>query len=113
MFRTAHPSSLTTRHFGRTLLLAWLLMFAQLFVQIHSLGHLDDQGGDGQDEDICQLCLLGSNLHAGGAVDTAPFIGTTHSVEAPVTRRIPPLPCQLLFAFSVRAPPLASLIPSA
>jgi hypothetical protein len=57
---------LKSRYF---IVLAWLLLAAQLCSQLHVLEHLEHADHDEHSNEVCQLCILGADLHHGG-IDT-------------------------------------------
>lgn len=51
-------SSIRWRFFS----IAALLFIGQVFAQLHSLEHLEEHDNDEHSGEICNLCILGSNL---------------------------------------------------
>jgi hypothetical protein len=58
---SSQPLSLPHR---QTLVLALLLLTAQLFAQLHALEHLNALHDSQHADEVCPLCILGSDLHA-------------------------------------------------
>jgi hypothetical protein len=54
---------LKSRYF---IVLAWLLLAAQLCSQLHMLEHLEHADHDEHSNEVCQLCILGTDLDHGG-----------------------------------------------
>jgi hypothetical protein len=92
----SHRPSATRRHdHWRHLLLAALLLGAQLLLAVHALDHLDAANGD-----RCDICLVGHNLGHGHSVSNAlPPVITASQAVAPapaaiLAERPAPSPCQ-------------------
>jgi hypothetical protein len=93
----------------RFIALAWLLLVAQLFSQLHGLEHLEDAEYDEHSKEVCQLCILSSSLDH-GSIDTVVISGAQVQVA-----RLPNLcrnnfTSRLLTAYQGRAPPSPSSI---
>jgi hypothetical protein len=89
--------------------LAWLLLVAQLFSQLHGLEHLEDPEYDEHSKEVCPLCILSSNLDH-GSIDTVVVSGAQFHAT-----RLPNLcsnnfTSRLLTAYQGRAPPSPSSI---
>ena len=109
MYQATTPCTPSTRGGRHFIALAWLLLVAQLFSQLHGLEHLEDAEHDEHSKEICQLCILGSNLDH-GSIDTVVVSGARFHAT-----RLPDLCCnnftsRLLTAYQGRAPPPASSI---
>jgi hypothetical protein len=98
------PSTFKSRHF---IALAWLLLAAQLFSQLHGLEHLEDAEHDDHDEEVCQTCVLSSGLdHV--SIDTIVVSGARlHAARLPCAGRKDFTP-EPLTSYQGRAPPLSS-----
>jgi hypothetical protein len=99
-------SLLRSRHLkGRDfILLAWLLLAAQVFSQLHGVEHLDDAV---QDQEACPLCILVSGLDAGSVVATGMSGIGLQASEPPAARRKVFVPVPAVF-YQGRAPPFPS-----
>jgi len=100
MHRTG-PADTPWHHRWQHLLLAALLLAAQLLLPVHALEHLD-----ADDADSCDICLVGHNLgHGHGVASMPPPVVHTPQVVAAaptvtLTAQPAPTPCQ-------RGPPRA------
>ena len=94
------------RHF---ILLAWLVLAAQLFSQLHAIEHLEDDDHDEHSEEVCQLCILSAGLE-NGIVDTFTFSHAHSEVAqlAHVSRDI--FIPKSVASYQSRAPPFLSSI---
>jgi hypothetical protein len=89
--------------------LVWLLLAAQLFSQLHAIGHLDDAAHDGHSEGVCLVCVLSSGLDSDSVVQLA---WSDRRFESPQLahvrcRNVTP---KRLTTYQGRAPPLPSSI---
>jgi len=94
MHRTS-PADTPWHHRWQHLLLAALLLAAQLLLPVHALDHLD-----ADDADSCDICLVGHNLGHGHSVASM-LLPVVHAsqAEAPaptatLTEQPAPSPCQ-------------------
>jgi hypothetical protein len=98
--------TLKSRHF---ILLAWMLLTAQLSSQLHLLEHLEHADHDEHGQEVCQLCILGADLGHGS-------IDTVVTSSAPLqTAWLSNVTCNnftpaLLTSYQGRAPPSLSSI---
>jgi len=95
---------LNSRHL---IALAWLLLAAQLFAQLHGLEHLEDKDHDGHSEAACHLCILSSSLDH-GSVDTFVISNTWRQVARLVIADTANVTPRLLTSYQGRAPPTFS-----
>jgi hypothetical protein len=89
--------------------LAGFLLVAQLFVQLHAVGHLDDEAHNGQGEGPCLVCLLSADMEAGDI----PSVASSDRHHAPTEQTAPTYLIVLghsFRAFAVRAPPPISSV---
>ncbi|MGD8910266.1 MAG: hypothetical protein PVI92_13065 [Chromatiales bacterium] len=91
------------------LVFALLLTLAQLVAQLHGLEHLTDLGDGQHAGEVCALCILSAELHAG---DTATITISYDSrrCSAPVENSYPFVAAFPFIAFTGRAPPAFSTI---
>jgi hypothetical protein len=107
--RATQPRKLSTRSSRHFIALAWLLLVAQLFSQLHGLEHLEDGDHDEHSTEICQLCILSASLDH-GSIDSVVISGVRFQAA-----RLPNVGCtkstsRLLTAYQGRAPPEPSSI---
>ncbi|MCB0256183.1 MAG: hypothetical protein KDI55_20875 [Anaerolineae bacterium] len=98
--------TLTSRHF---IALAWLLLAAQLFSQLHGLEHLQDADHDGHSEKACQLCMLSAGLDH-GRLDTFVVSGNRPQASWLPNVGFNSFTPKLLTTYLGRAPPSTSSI---
>lgn len=107
--RAAHAFLKMNQQQWRTLMLAIVLFFVQVFSQLHGLEHLDDSDHDGQSEELCVLCILASGLDSG----YLPNIAANNYSNQPVenSENTYSFVADFVFnAFAVRAPPFNTSI---
>ncbi len=93
----------------RTLLLATVLFFAQVFFQLHGLAHFDDSDHDGQSQELCVLCILASGLDSGYVPNLAANNCPNQSVQN-IENTYSFVADFVFNAFAVRAPPFNTSI---
>jgi len=109
VYQATAPHQQPTLKSLRFIALAWLLLAAQLFSQLHGLEHLEESGQDGHKEEVCQLCILGSSLDH-GSIETLGI-----SASRLKAARLADVGCknftpELLTSYQGRAPPSPSSI---
>jgi hypothetical protein len=91
------------------MLLAWLVLAAQLFSQLHAIEHLEDADHGEHSEEACQLCILSANLdNASDNTRTFPH-AQSQTAQLAHVQRVNPTP-KFVAAYQSRAPPLLSSI---
>jgi hypothetical protein len=103
------PHKLPTLKIRHFIVLAWLLLAAQLFSQLHGLEHLEETDHHEHSKEVCQLCILSSGLEHGN-IDTV--VISSARLQAPQLptgcwKSITPT---LLPTYQSRAPPSSSSI---
>lgn len=97
----------TCRKGWHLIALAGLLLAAQLLWQLHGLSHLDH---DEQGDEVCALCIVGTNLDA-SSLDALPLALIHHRPTPLPTPPSHSAPAgQALTAYQGRAPPVFSSI---
>ena len=97
---------LKSRHF---IALAWILLSAQLFSQLHGLEHLKDIDHDGHSKEYCQLCILSAGLDHGG-IDQVVTPSTRLRAPQVLIACCNSITPAVLPTYQGRAPPLTSSI---
>ena len=90
-------------------LLAWLVLAAQLFSQLHAIEHLDHADHDEHSEEVCQLCILGADLDNGGHNTVTFAYALSRAAQLTYTHRANSIPNPVA-PYQSRAPPLLSSI---
>ena len=89
---------------SRGLLLAVMLVFAQLALAWHAPTHLDDDHGGGAVHTACDLCLIGAGLGALPSAPASAFPASPGLLPATMPDYGSPVPSPCA-AFHSRAPP--------
>ena len=94
---------------GRFAALAWLLLFAQLFSQLHALEHLDSDEHDEHAQEVCHICIQSTGLDL-VCVDTTIASAIRFKTPRPTDIGYWGVAPEFAAAYLGRAPPLPTAI---
>jgi len=108
MFHYTNQSQSFLNLRGLSFVFAWVLAIAILMAQLHTLEHAESSEED--NNDICLICILGSDLDAGDIPTTYKSVVVDFSLIFQTVTNYRHKPVYAHYAFQGRAPPPTSSI---